>query len=72
LESRSRAPADRPRLTVTVLRLDTGTFHTLAEGTEPAGGGDLTAWTAAVRFRGVGQFAELLRSMECDRPRRPP
>ncbi|MFW6012218.1 MAG: DUF6094 domain-containing protein [bacterium] len=38
---------DRPRLRVTVLRLDTSSFHTLAEGTEPAGGDDLDAWTAA-------------------------
>lgn len=38
---------DRPRLRVTVLRLDDSTFHTLAEGVEPAGGRDLSRWTAA-------------------------
>ena len=38
---------DRPRLCVTVLRLDTGTFHELASGTEPTGGLDITRWTAA-------------------------
>jgi hypothetical protein len=38
---------DRPRLRVTVLRLDDATFHTLADGTEPAGGLDLSRWTAA-------------------------
>ncbi len=38
---------DRPRLSVTVLRLDSYTFHTLAEGTLPEGGDDLERWTAA-------------------------
>ena len=53
---------DCPRLTVTLLRLDTGTFHTLAEGTEPAGGDDLAAWTAADLLIHYGRsMADLLR-----------
>jgi hypothetical protein len=38
---------DRPRLTVTVLRLDTGEFETLAEGVDPEGGDEISRWTAA-------------------------
>ncbi len=53
---------DRPRLRVTVLRLDTGTFHTLAEGIEPAGGDDMEQWTAADLLLHYGRsMAELLR-----------
>jgi hypothetical protein len=52
---------DRPRLTVTVLRLDDSTFHTLVEGTEPAGGEDLEHWTAADLLLHYGRsMAELL------------
>jgi len=53
---------DRPRLTVTVLRLDDSTFHTLAEGTEPAGGDDIARWTAADLLLRYGRsMAALLR-----------
>lgn len=58
----STTTVDRPRLTVTILRLDTSTFHTLAEGTEPAGGDDLTRWTAADLLIHYGHsMAALLR-----------
>jgi hypothetical protein len=61
-ETTAITTVDCPRLTVTVLRLDTGTFHTLAEGTEPAGGDDLTAWTAADLLIHYGRsMADLLR-----------
>ena len=53
---------DRPRLTVTLLRLDTLTFHELAQGTEPAGGDDLARWTAADLLVNYGaSMAALLR-----------
>ncbi len=36
-----------PELRLTVLRLDTGAFHTLAAGTEPTGSPDLARWNVA-------------------------
>lgn len=36
-----------PELRLTVLRLDTGGFHTLAAGTEPTGSPDLARWNVA-------------------------
>jgi hypothetical protein len=41
---------------LTVLRLDTFTFHTLAPGTVPTGAADLDGWNAAGPFGGGGGF----------------
>jgi hypothetical protein len=38
---------ERPRLKLTILRLDTLTFHTLEPGTVPTGAADPPAWNAA-------------------------
>jgi uncharacterized methyltransferase DUF6094 len=38
---------ERPRLALTVLRLDDSSFHRLAAGTVPAGGDDVALWNAA-------------------------
>lgn len=43
----STVEVERPRLVLTVLRLDTYTFHVLQAGTVPAGGEDLSRWNAA-------------------------
>ncbi len=52
---------EKPRLALTVLRLDDYTFYRLAPGTVPAGGDDLSKWTAADLIANYGlSLAKLL------------
>src|SRR5262249_35714669 len=52
---------ERPRLSLTVLRLDDSSFHRLAAGTVPVGGDEVSAWNAADLIANSDQsLAELL------------
>ena len=65
-EFQSAVEIERPKLRLTVLRLDTYTYQTLGAGTVPSGSEDLSEWNAAdllLRY-GEGLSQELYRRFD--------